>query len=569
VPLAASRAALLTAREPRPPPVQPVNCPSARLHWCLYEIVHTQTADNVRFGLALAPAERAALIRALRHDRSAVEAALLSFDARRADASLAADKTMILELIAQRFGRGTQAALTTSPAPAERGGGALLHACGAAADARPGRACSLPAVCTPRSPADGGGSPLQHDARGARRSASGSALLQPAGPGPALRTPRQLMLRLRRTYEDGTPRGQPRSGQWTRRGGAGGAGAGSSAAGGDEAGEGAGGGAGVPKRAFRAARESGGADLEAGLRDTAPAVEPSDIPSEGGTGGHARGAAGGVPGVWNSDASALTDQTSGHGPNGWPSADASPPQQQPKTSQQRPPHQLQAGAPRRSGAPGLSPIALPPSTVASKRHSAGSAIDGGIGGCRSAEVLTVAVAVAAVASPAAAPAPAAPAAPASPAAPPIVLQQSNDDFSTAHLRTPPHHAHTPAVPPPTPIAAAACRAAVAAAAAAELSAVASEAMFGSARQPTQTLREVSGALEQLGLRHGVQVREGEGITTGASNAPEPTSCSPRAPALCAGMPVPAAVPEAIASFSYNRTCYLAPRLGEHLPARGS
>jgi hypothetical protein len=48
---------------------------------------------------------------------------------------------------------------------------------------------------------------------------------------------------------------------------------------------------------------------------------------------------------------------------------------------------------------------------------------------------------------------------------------------------------------------------VAAAAATELSAVAAEAGFGSARQPAQTLREVSGALEQLGLRHGVQVRK--------------------------------------------------------------
>lgn len=71
---------------------------------------------------------------------------------------------------------------------------------------------------------------------------------------------------------------------------------------------------------------------------------------------------------------------------------------------------------------------------------------------------------------------------------------------------------------------------VAATAAAELSAVAAEAAFGSARQPGPTLREVSGALEHLGLRHGVQVRWAAPDPT-VPQTTFPQSCAPYARAL--------------------------------------
>lgn len=56
----------------------------------------------------MSPEERRAFIRALHADRRAVEAALASFDARTAEATVEADRAMIFALISSHFGNEKQ-----------------------------------------------------------------------------------------------------------------------------------------------------------------------------------------------------------------------------------------------------------------------------------------------------------------------------------------------------------------------------------------------------------------------------------------------------------------------------
>mmetsp|Transcript_12884 Transcript_12884/g.34369 ORF Transcript_12884/g.34369 Transcript_12884/m.34369 type:complete len:201 (+) Transcript_12884:1-603(+) len=71
--------------------------------WCLYEVVHTHMQTRTTLHLAMARSERIGFRRALTDDRRAVLQALVGFDARRAQASVAADKEMIFELIRDNF----------------------------------------------------------------------------------------------------------------------------------------------------------------------------------------------------------------------------------------------------------------------------------------------------------------------------------------------------------------------------------------------------------------------------------------------------------------------------------
>lgn len=70
--------------------------------WCLYEVVNVfWAASEVQLHLALAPSEHAAFLHDLAHDRSRLESALASFDARNANATVEEDRERIFEHIAQ------------------------------------------------------------------------------------------------------------------------------------------------------------------------------------------------------------------------------------------------------------------------------------------------------------------------------------------------------------------------------------------------------------------------------------------------------------------------------------
>lgn len=82
---------------------------------CLFEVVHAQNA-GIPFDLSMAPSERASFVRALQRDgRMHVERVLTSFDARNAQAAIAADREQIFALIVHSYGRQTGTTQGSSP----------------------------------------------------------------------------------------------------------------------------------------------------------------------------------------------------------------------------------------------------------------------------------------------------------------------------------------------------------------------------------------------------------------------------------------------------------------------
>jgi hypothetical protein len=70
--------------------------------WCLYELL-LSLRSGVSLELTLAPEEQQRLITALQADHRKVLGSLTSFDVRDADVSVAADKSVILQMIASSF----------------------------------------------------------------------------------------------------------------------------------------------------------------------------------------------------------------------------------------------------------------------------------------------------------------------------------------------------------------------------------------------------------------------------------------------------------------------------------
>lgn len=77
--------------------------------WCLYEL--SMCGDDVVLALALAPSERALLVRALEEDPESVRDSLTAFDARTAQVMLESDKAMIMTAIERGFSSPGSAAV--------------------------------------------------------------------------------------------------------------------------------------------------------------------------------------------------------------------------------------------------------------------------------------------------------------------------------------------------------------------------------------------------------------------------------------------------------------------------